>query len=325
MKIAFFELEGWEEPAIREALKGHELLLFREALQEKIDDVKDADVVSVFIHSRVGKDEMEKMGSLKMVVTRSTGYDHIDIQEAKKRGIEVYNVPSYGENTVAEFAALLLLAVARKLTKAVEKVRIGEFSASGLRGVDIKGKTVGVIGTGRIGRNFIRIMKGFGCNVIGYDAYPNEKLAKELGFEYVSLDELARRSDFISIHVPYLPSTHHMVNKELVSKMKKGVIIVNTARGAVADTEALVWGLEEGIIGGLGLDVLEEEGEMGLEDLKSLSMDKRKVLEEDHFLLGHPNVVITPHTAFNTHEAVERILNTTLENITKRPERNRVV
>ncbi len=325
MKIAFFEVEGWEKDILEKELNGHELEFYSETLNEVVSrkDV-DADVISVFIRSAVGREEMQRIPSLKSVTTRSTGFDHIDIDAAREMGISVFNVPSYGENTVAEFAIGLLLSITRKIPECIERAKSGRFSTNGLRGTDLKGKTVGVIGTGRIGRHFIKMVKAFDTEVIAYDAYPNEDLAREMGFKYVSLDELAERSDIISVHVPYLPSTHHMINRELIGKMKKGVIIINTARGGVIDTSALVWGLEQGIIGGLGLDVLEEEKFLGSCDLSVLGRDELMVLEENHYLLNHPNVVITPHNAFNTHEALERILRTTIQNILEKPEKNRV-
>ena len=324
MKIAFFDLEGWEEEILRAEFEGHELMLFNDSLQNHLDELADAEAISVFIHSPVRKEEMERMPKLRIIATRSTGFDHIDLEEAKKRGIVVFNVPAYGQNTVAEFTFALILALTRKLLEAARRVKEGKFTTEGLRGMDLMGKTLGVVGTGRIGRHVIRIAKGFGMNVIAYDAYPNESLSEELGFEYVSFEELLEKSDIITFHVPYLPSTHHMLNQENIGKLKKGVIIINTARGPVIDTEALVKGLKEGIIGGLGLDVLEGERLMNVDDAAGLTEEQLRILEENHILLKHDNVIITPHTAFNTHEAVRRILDTTIQNLKEMPEGNRV-
>lgn len=324
MKIAFFDLEGWEEEILKNELAGHELMLFRDSLKGHLPELSDVDAVSVFIHSRIGKEEMDAMPNLKLIATRSTGYDHIDIDEAKKRGISVFNVPSYGENTVAEFAFALILALTRKIIQCRDRVRAGKFSTEGLRGMDLKGKTIGVIGTGRIGRHLIRMAKGFDMNIIAYDAYPNEDYAREMGYKYVSLDELLSSSDIISIHVPYLPSTHHLINMENIGKLKKGAIIINTARGPVIETEALVRGLNEGIIGGLGLDVLEGETLMNVDDAAGLTPEQLRILESNEILVKHESVIITPHNAFNTHEAVRRILDTTIRNLKEKPEKNRV-
>jgi D-lactate dehydrogenase len=242
-----------------------------------------------------------------LIATRSTGFDHIDLAAAKARGITVVNVPSYGENTVAEFAFALILALARRVIDADERVReTGTFSQTDLRGFDLAGKTLGVVGTGRIGAHLIRMAQGFDMKVIGFDAYPNTALAEKLGFPYVSLPELLAASDIVTLHVPYNQQTHHLINTETITHLKKGSYLINTARGAIVETEALIEALKSETLAGAALDVLEEETK--LQEGSALS-------EENNYLIAHPRVIVTPHVAFNTLEAVKRILDTTAENI----------
>jgi len=331
MKIVFFETEGDEEAYLRDALapeRGVTLSFHREKLDAKhlpAAPDADADVLSVFVGSSVDAAVIRKFKKLKFVATRSTGYDHIDLQTCAEGGIAVSNVPSYGEHTVAEYAFGLLLMLSRRLYDAYHQVReAGDFSVRGLRGFDLRGKTFGVIGTGNIGKHSVRIAKGFGMNVLAYDVRPDEALAREVGFEYRDLTELLEQSDAVTLHVPYLKSTHHLINKDNIGKMKQGAYLVNTSRGAVVETEALLIALKSGHLGGAGLDVLEEEGvtkdEFGyLYEVSgfgnhSSAPDLRIVLA-NHTLIDMPNVIVTPHNAFNTVEGWRRILDTTVENI----------
>lgn len=237
----------------------------------------------------------------------------------RKRKIAVCNVPHYGENTVAEHTFALILNLTRKIHKAYDRTVKGDFSIEGLRGVDLQGKILGVVGVGSIGQHVVRMAKGFEMNVIGYDKFENTKLAKKLGFKYVELDYLLKNSDVISLHAPYNQSTHHLIDKKSVGLMKKGVLIVNTSRGQLIETEALLEGLASGKIAGAGLDVLE--GECFIKEEKQLlskhfsqQCDLKTVLE-NHILLKNENVIITPHNAFNSWEALHRILDTTILNI----------
>lgn len=320
MKIHYFSGEGWEEQYVREKLPGEEIVFHKEPLNA-LPDLADAEATAlcVFIDSPVGEAELERFPALKLVATRSTGFDHIDLAVAKARGVAVANVPFYGENTVAEFAFALLLALSRRVIDADERVRAGAFSPQGLRGFDLAGKTIGVVGTGHIGAHMIRMAGGFGMKVLGFDAYPNQDLAHTLNFSYVSLDELLAASDIVTLHVPYNPHTHHLINKENVSKLKKGAYLINTARGAVVETDALVEALKSGTVAGAALDVLEEEGELVREEALLTSAHPNeaalKTTLENHYLINHPRVIVTPHLAFNTDEAVRRILDTTVENI----------
>src|SRR6185503_13957287 len=227
---------------------------------------------------------------------------------------------TYGQNTVAELAFALILTLARKMYPAIKRVREeGLFSFDGLRGFDIAGKTLGVVGTGHIGEYVIKIAKGFGMNVVAYDPFPKEELAKELGFTYASLEDMVGQADITTIHVPYMPATHHMINKDNIDKFKKGSILINTSRGGLVETDALVYGLRNGILGGAGVDVLEEEGTL-IDELKMLvdghpNEQQLKTVLADHELMKMENVIITPHIGAQTSEAIRRILDTTVDNI----------
>lgn len=321
MKIIYFYKEELEAAYIKEHLAGNELVLLKGALGDYADFRDDqAEMLCVFVDSVVHKEEMDRFPSLKHIATRSTGFDHIDTAEAKTRGITVSYVPGYGENTVAELAMGLLLTVSRKLYESIKKVQEeGLFSQAGLKGFDLKGKTIGILGTGRIGLHMIRMAKGFDMNIIAFDAFPKPALEGEYGFKYVTFDELLAQSDVLSVHLPYMKETHHIINVGNITKMKKGSVLINTARGALVETEALMKGLKEEILLGVGLDVLEEEGY--IEDETKLlfaehpNAESLRVTLSNHYLIEHPRAIITPHNAFNTGEAIMRILETTTENM----------
>lgn len=321
MKIGFFELEGWEKEKIEKELTGHSLVLTSEKLcLENIENYKDLEILSVFISSELNKEILEKLANLKFITTRSTGYDHIDLNFCKERNILVSNVPEYGTKTVAEWTIGLMLNLMRKIYYAIDQVKeVESFDLSNLRGEELYGKTLGVIGTGRIGKEVIKLAKAFGMNVLAYDAWQDENFSKEYNFEYVDLEELLSNSDVITIHTNLNPSTFHLINQNNIKLIKKGAYLVNTARGGIVETSALVYALKEGILKGAALDVLEEENEIKeeLEILanKSLREDEIKTILANHILMKMPNVLITPHNAFNSKEAIERILNTTIENI----------
>lgn len=321
MKLAFFELEGWEEPIARAALPDAELFFFKQKVDELTPPpTNDFNAISVFVNSRMVPKVLEKFPALKFVTTRSTGFDHIDLAACKSRGIGVAYVPGYGDNTVAEFAFGLILNLTRKIYWAADQIKeIESFSLEGLRGTDLKGKTIGIVGTGRIGKEMVRIAKGFGMNVVAYDPYPNETYAKEMDYRYVPLNELLKASDIVSLHTPYTKETHHLINKENIKLMKKGSYLINTARGGIVETDALVLALRNGTLAGVGADVLEEEGETK-DELKFLAApdlrgEELRTILQNHILMKMPNALITPHNAFNSQEAMERILKTTIENI----------
>ena len=318
--VAFFELEDWEAEYLRNSqLREYNLILLGERLTpETAKLAASADAVSVFIYSQVTPEILDLLPKAKVLATRSTGFNHIDLSGCAERGIAVCNVPRYGENTVAEHTFALILALSRRVHQAYIRTSRLDFSLSGLRGFDLNGKTLGVIGAGSIGLHVIRIAKGFGMNVLACD--PNEQpiLAEVLGFEYVPLDELLARSDVVSLHAPLTEATRHIINRETIAKMKRGAILINTARGELVDTAALVWGLDTGQISGAGLDVLEgeetirEEAELLSE---SLPQDKVRAVLQGYALLKRENVVLTPHIAFYSAEAQHRILDTTVRNI----------
>ncbi len=302
---------------LRSKMRGFKLSISdKPPILEELD--KNTEVLGVFVDSKVDKKVFSKLSKLKLVVTMSTGFDHIDLKEAKKRKIPVCNVPTYGENTVAQHALALMLALSRKLFQSVKRVKEGTYDYHGLRGFDLKDKTIGIIGTGHIGIHLIDMLQGFEANIVAYDAFPNKDLPKEHNFKYTTLSKLLSESDIISLHVPLFDSTYHMIDKKAVKKMKKGVYIINTARGGLIDPEALVWGLENRQIAGAGLDVLEGEGIVAHPEkllTKQISGEEIKTSLLDNITIDHPNTIVTPHSAFNSTEALKRILNTTVENI----------
>lgn len=312
-KAVFFNFEKWgeegkqyvaENAALRDA--GVEVGIVSGTLDAAhLPADVDFDIAAVFMDSAVDATTITALPNLKFITTMSTGFDHIDLATAAARLIPVSSVPGYGENTVAEFAFALLLALSRKIREASARVQTEHrFETGGLRGFDLAGKTIGVIGTGRIGKHAVRMAKGFGMNVIAYDVYHDDAFAKEMGFPYVALEELLAQSDVITVHTPYMPSTHHLINSANIGLVKKGAILINTARGAIVETAALTAALKSGQLGGAGLDVLEEEVAL-----------KAGKADTDSELIQLPNVIVTPHNAFNTKEAFFRILDTTIENI----------
>ncbi len=314
------ELHDWEETYLRGRVDGaHTVVALREVLEDKhLAQIADAEVVSPFVYSRLDAARLAKLPKLRLIATRSTGFDHIDMAECRQRGITVSNVPFYGENTVAEHTFALILALSRKVHEAFVRVRAGNFSLDGLRGFDLKDKTIGVVGAGHIGLHVIRIARGFGMNVLAFDVRRDNFLAEVLGFEYADLDTLLGRSDIITLHAPYNKHTHHLINRDNVGKIKRGAILINTSRGGLVDTEALLKALDDGILAGAGLDVLE--GEEAIYEESALLGDaanpeRLRQAIQNHVILKKPNVVFTPHNAFNSQEALERILQTTADNI----------
>jgi len=321
MKIAFFELEGWEKEKIEKKLAGHELILSTEKLDlDNVQKYQDIEILSIFICSELNKEFIDKLPNLKFIATRSTGFDHIDVDYCKTKNILVSNVPEYGTKTVAEWTIGLMLALMRKIYYAIDQIKESEsFDLSNLRGEELDGKTLGVIGTGKIGKQVIKLAKAFGMNILAYDSYPDEKFAEEYDVKYVSLEELFQNSDVITIHTNLNQSTYHLINQNNIDLIKRGAYLINTARGGIIETSALIYALKEGILKGAALDVLEEENEVKeeLELLinKEVKEEEIKTIWANHILMKMPNVLITPHNAFNSKEAVERILNTTIENI----------
>lgn len=323
-KIAFFELEQFglsgAKEHIQKQLSEHEITFIDDHLNpETAGQAKDAEVIAFFVYSEIDSKILEKLPRAKMLATMSTGFDHIDTKACKQKKIVASNVPAYGSHTVAEHTMALLLALSRKIVNCVERTRKGSFELQGLRGFDLQGKTIGIIGTGKIGKHMAHYCKALDMNVIAYDPYPSEEAARTCGFTYVDLDDLLARSDIISLHAPETKETHHMINVGNLNKIKKGCILINTARGGLVETEALVIGMKNGTFFALGLDVLEqecfikEEAELLHDDFKNKC--DLKTLFEEHELIAMDNVLVTPHNAFNSHEAVMRIVDTTIDNI----------
>lgn len=320
MKIVIFDVEPWECETFETLNRDHELAFEEGSLDaETVEKYRGADIISAFIYSDHSRDVLSRFDDLKFIATRSTGFDHIDMEWCRENDVAVSNVPTYGENTVAEHVFALLLAISHRLVDAVDRTRRGDFSQGGLQGFDLKGRTFGVIGTGNIGAHVARIARGFEMEVVAFDLKPREDVAREFGFSYVDMDALLEKSDVISLHVPGTEKTKGLIGKEAFDKMKDGAILINTARGPVVDTDALLDALASGKLKAAGLDVLPEEPVLREEaELLRVYFTQKHDLDTllaDHILLRMRNVVITPHTAFNTREAVQRILDTSLENI----------
>ncbi len=315
----FFDLEGWEEPYLRERLPDVDV----RGAGARLDPTSaalaaDAEIVSVFIHSSVSAEVLAALPRLRLIAARSTGFDHVDAAACRDRGITVSNVPFYGENTVAEHTFALILALSRNLHRAYVRTVEGDFSLTGLRGFDLQGKTLGVVGAGSIGLHVIRMARGFGMDVVASDVRQTRLLAEVLGFRYVALDALLACADVVSLHLPYSPAVHHLLDRDRLATVKRGALLINTARGLLVDTDALLWALDEGILGGAGLDVFEGEDVMEREETllaKNGAEEPLRAAMRVHLLQRRENVVLTPHIAFNSHEAVRRILDTTIDNV----------
>jgi D-lactate dehydrogenase len=316
-----FETEEWERQACIRLEPHHRVRCVAEPLdQRNAADFSQADVASPFINSRFDASALAQFPQLKLIATRSTGYDHIDLDYCAKHSITVSNVPDYGDSTVAEHVFALLLAVARNVVESVERTRRGRFTQTGLRGFELRDGVIGVIGTGRIGLRVIEIACGFGMKVLAYDLQPDQTAASRLNFAYTSLDKLLSDSDVVTLHVPATSGTLRMLSDREFARMKPGAILINTARGHIIDVEALVRALADGKLRGAGLDVLpqepliREEAAIFHQDAVRDAEDF-KALVANHVLLRFPNVIVTPHNAYNTEAALQRIIATTLANI----------
>ena len=315
IKVAFFDTKEYDRKLFDEYNKnyGYEITYLESKLNFETAPLAEGfDAVCIFVNDVVDEKTIQilKKCGVKLIALRCAGFNNVDIKHMDK-SIKVVRVPAYSPYAVAEHATALLLDLDRKIYKAYQRTKKYNFTLNGLLGFDIHGKTVGVVGTGKIGKCFINIMKGFGTNVIAYDIYKDEAFAKEKDFKYVSLDELYEKSDIISLHCPLTEDNMKMINKNSIGKMKQGVVIINTSRGKLIDTSDLISELEKGKIGGLGLDVYEDEEEFFLNDMSN-SYIRDKDLST---LLSMPNVVITSHQAFFTKEALNKIASDTCENI----------
>lgn len=319
MRIIYFYNEDWEKEFVASRLSEHQCVFYRAPISANVRD-DEAEAISVFVNAPVTRETLERFPKVRLIATRSTGFDHIDLAAAQARGITVVNVPTYGENTVAEFAFALLLTLSRKIYDAYHRIsEEGSFSQEGLRGFDLKNKVLGVIGTGHIGQHVIRMANGFGMRVVAYDPFPKEGLPGELGFSYAALDDVLAQADVITLHAPYNEHTHHLLNRQNMKRIKRGAYLINTARGGLVETVALVEALSTGQLAGAGIEVMEEEqltgDKVSLILAESPDREKLRTVLANQYFIDHPHVIMTPHNAYNTQEAVERILGTTIQNI----------
>ncbi len=316
MKIAVFDTHRYDREALEMANRAYQFTFSFFDVRLREDTVALAqghEAVCVFVNDQLTRPVLAalKEQGVRLIALRCAGFNNVDLKAAKEFGLPVVRVPEYSPYAVAEHAVALLLTLNRKIHKAHNRVREGNFSLEGLVGFDLKGKTVGIVGTGKIGRVFAGIMKGFGCRLLAFDVRQDEALVAETGVEYVPMERLFAESDIISLHVPLMPQTYHLVNEAALALMKPGVVLINTSRGALVDASALIQALKQGRIGAAGLDVYEEEAGVFFEDLSGL------VLQDDVLarLLTFPNVIITSHQAFLTKEALGNIAETTLGNV----------
>jgi D-lactate dehydrogenase len=317
MNVVFFDTHAYERESFTVANNefGHELTFLETRLTHETAGLAAGHhVVCAFVNDRLDRAALRVLqeSRVRLIALRSAGYNHVDLAAAADLGLPIVRVPEYSPYAVAEHAVGLVLALNRKIHRAYARVREWNFSLDGLVGFDLHGKTVGLIGTGRIGRAAAQIFHGFGCRILAHDVQPVPTLVSRLSVRYVDLAELYRESDIISLHVPLTPATRHLVDAEALSTMKSGVMIINTGRGALIDSRALIGALKTGHIGAAGLDVYEEEEGVFFRDLSNT------VLQDDVLarLLTFPNVLVTSHQAFLTREALANIANTTLANIT---------
>lgn len=315
MRIALFSTKPYDQSYFETAntLPRYDLTFFEPHLDLKtVSLAVDFPAVCPFVNDRLDRPVLTLLAQqgTKLIALRSAGFNHVDLIAARDLSLPVVRVPAYSPYAVAEHTAALILSLNRKIHKAYARVREGNFALDGLLGFDLHGKTVGIVGTGKIGTIVARIMAGFGCRLLAYDPFPNEECSR-LGVHYTSLPDLYPASDIVTLHCPLTPETSHLIDAKALGRMKDGVMLINTGRGALIDTKAVIAALKSEKIGSLGLDVYEEEADLFFEDLSD------RVIQDDVFsrLLTFPNVLITGHQGFFTHEALTRIAETTLANI----------
>jgi D-lactate dehydrogenase len=315
MKIAVFSTKTYDQEFLdaENAALGFQITYFEPRLTlETASLAQGFPVVCAFVNDQLSRPVLQQLadGGTKLIALRCAGFNNVDLLAAQELGVTIARVPAYSPYAVAEHTIGLILTLNRKFHRAYNRVREGNFALQGLLGFDLHGRTAGIIGTGRIGILTAKILRGFGCEVLAYDPFPNTEI-EAIGARYVPLDELFARSDIISLHCPLTPETHHLINDNSLRQMKNGVMLINTGRGALIDTQAVIGALKSGRVGYLGLDVYEEEADLFFEDLSD------RVIQDEVFLrlLTFPNVLITGHQAFFTREALSNIAHTTLSNI----------
>jgi len=315
MRVAFFSSKDYDKYYFNEANERYhqELTFLEPSLNDQTKSLAyDYPAICVFVNDHLDRNVIENLADhgLRLIALRCAGFNNVDLEAAVNRNVKIVRVPAYSPHAVAEHAVALILTLNRKTHKAYNRVREQNFSLERLTGFDLYQRTVGVIGTGKIGSVFCKIMQGFGCKVIAYDKFPSEELQEE-GIDYVSLDELLSVSDIISLHCPLTPETYHIINASSIEKMKDGVMLINTSRGSLVDTQATVEALQESKIGYLGIDVYEQEDALFFKDLSEMVIRDELIMR----LTGYPNVLVTAHQAFFTENALRQIANTTLKNI----------
>lgn len=318
--LVLFDATAADADWFRKALPGMEVSAYEGTIQETdLTSAQAATIIAMHTSSKVDAAVIAALPSLELIACRSTGYDHIDLAAAASRNITVVSVPSYGEATVAEFTVLLMLSLNRKLFDIIEAVKVGEIDPMRLRGHDLAAKTIGVIGTGKIGRHVIKTTQALGMKVIAYDPFPNVEAAGQLGYEYTELDHLLATSDVVTLHAPATDDNLHLIGKDALAKMKPSAIIVNTARGTLIDTEALIEALSANKLAGAALDVVEGEALLDMnQELDLLKKHQHSTVDQAaqlSVLKQLPNVILTGHNAYNSAEAIERIFATTADNI----------
>ncbi|MGE7993346.1 2-hydroxyacid dehydrogenase [Pseudomonas sp. NPDC089554] len=315
MRVLLFSSQHYDQESFSQAAGGSALELHFQPARLTLDTAPLAqgfEVVCAFINDELDAQVLQRLasGGTRLIALRSAGYNHVDLDAAARLGLAVVRVPAYSPHAVAEHAVALILALNRRLHRAYNRTREGDFTLHGLTGFDLHGKTVGVVGTGQIGAAFARIMAGFGCQLLAYDPTPNPELLA-LGARYLALPELLRQSHIVSLHCPLNEHTRHLINAQSLAQLQHGAMLINTGRGALVDTPALIDALKSGQLGYLGLDVYEEEAQLFFEDRSDLPLQDDVLAR----LLTFPNVIVTAHQAFLTHEALHAIASTTLENI----------
>lgn len=316
MKAAFFEVDDREVSNVNQQCEraGIDVVKISPQSLDVVNarEIKETEILSVFL-GKVDQKIIDELSNLKLISVRATGFDHVDVEHAKKRGIAVINVPTYGSQTVAEYAMTLILMLSRKMKKTILQSSRGIFDRTQIRGYDLSGKTLGIIGSGNIGKNLIKIAYGFDMKIICFDLSPDKEFCKKYCAHCVSKETLFKEADVISIHLPYTKDTHHFINADTLKQLKPGVLLVNTARGGIVDTAALMQGLDDNILGGVALDVFEGEDMLIKQD--ETVDDVRKDALPIFSLLKYDNVIITPHNAFNSHDAIHRMVDTALADI----------
>lgn len=323
MRVAVFSTKPYDRRFLERANDGAHRLDFYEARlgPETVALARGADAVCAFVNDDLGGANVRALAAsgVRLIVLRSAGFNHVDLEAAAEAGLTVGRVPAYSPHAVAEHTLALILTLNRKMHRAYNRVREGNFALDGLLGFDIHGKTAGVVGTGKIGEVTARLLRGFGCTVLAYDVAPNPTCVA-MGVSYVDMATLLAGSDIVTLHCPLTPATHHLIDDAALARMKPGAMLINTSRGALVDTRAVIGGLKNGRLGSLGLDVYEEEADLFFRDLSD------RIIPDDVFarLLTFPNVLVTGHQAFFTEEALEAIASTTIANVTAFGQEGRV-